>query len=135
MIELNKTIVFFDGICVLCNASVRFIIKYDKKKHFHFSTLQSDVAKQFLLHQSEKIQQKDSIILWYKHQVYTESSAVLMIAKVLGGFFWITQLFWIIPKFMRDYIYRFIAKNRYKWFGKLDRCVVLDEESRERVIE
>lgn len=69
MKELNKTIAFFDGICVLRNASVRLIIKYDKQKHFYFATLQFDVAKEFLLHQSEKIQQKDSIILWYKSDI------------------------------------------------------------------
>jgi len=134
MKELNKTIVFFDGICVLCNASVRFIIKYDKQKHCYFATLQSDVAKEILLHQSKKIQQKDSILLWYKNKVYTESSAVLMLARILGGFFWITQLFWIIPKFIRDFFYKIVAKNRYRWFGKLDSCVVLEDESRGRVL-
>jgi predicted DCC family thiol-disulfide oxidoreductase YuxK len=134
MKELNKTIVFFDGICVLCNASVRFIIKFDKQKHFYFATLQSDVAKEILLHQSKKIQQKDSILLWYKNKVYTESSAVLMLARILGGFFWITQLFWIIPKFIRDFFYKIVAKNRYKWFGKLDSCMVLEDESRGRVL-
>lgn len=134
MKELNKTVVFFDGICVLCNASVRFIMKFDKQKHFYFATLQSDVAKEVLLHLPEEIRKKDSIILREKGRYYVKSAAALRIAFHLGGWLYVTQVLWIIPPFIRDYIYDLIARNRYKWFGKKEHCMIPNTELESRFL-
>ncbi len=122
--DIDKAIIFFDGVCNLCNSSVQFIIKHDKKHHFVFAALQSDVARDILLHYPTKITKKDSILLLQNNQLYSESSAVLRILKQFSLFWYGFQLFWIVPKFLRDIIYRFIAKNRYSWFGKRSSCMV-----------
>ena len=122
--DIDKAIIFFDGVCNLCNSSVQFIIKHDKKHRFVFAALQSDVARDILLHYPTKITKKDSILLLQDNQLYSESSAALRILKQFSPFWYVFQIFWIVPKFIRDSIYRFIAKNRYSWFGKRSSCMV-----------
>lgn len=135
MIDTNKPVVFFDGVCVLCNASVQFILKRDKKHYFYFATLQSDVAKQFLLHVPENILKKDSIILSDKGKIYTESSAALKIGAHLNGLWKLSQVLWIVPLFIRNGVYRWIAKNRYKWFGIKDQCMMPDNSIKHRFLD
>lgn len=120
----NKAIILFDGVCNLCNASVQFVLKHDKNHHFVFAALQSDVARDILLHYPEKITEKDSILLIQEHKIYSESTAALLIAKRFTGFWKIFQVFWIVPKSIRDYAYKFIAKHRYRWFGKKEQCMI-----------
>jgi predicted DCC family thiol-disulfide oxidoreductase YuxK len=134
MMHKNKSIVFFDGVCNLCNSSVQIILKYDKKQYFYFASLQSDVAKEVLLQFPKEIIAMDSIILWDKGTIYTESNAVLKIAHHLGGFWYLTQLMWIFPPFIRNRVYRFIARNRYSWFGKRDQCMIPDENLTSRFL-
>lgn len=119
-----KRIILFDGICNLCNASVNFIIKNDEKKFFVFASLQSDVAKEILLQFSTKKLNLDSIIYIENGALYEKSTAALKIAKQLRFPWPIFYLFIIIPPFLRDKIYNLIAKNRYKWFGKKDSCMI-----------
>lgn len=132
----DKAIILFDGVCNLCNTSVLFVLKHDKKKHFVFATLQSDVARELLLHYPKEIVEKDSILLIQNNRVYTESTAALLIAKEFSGIWVLLQFFWIVPKLIRDLIYQFIAKNRYRWFGKNDSCnvatnqIVLEKRAR-----
>lgn len=133
MIDLKKPIIFFDGICNLCNASVRFVIQKDKKKQFLFASLQSDAAKNILLHKKQKIKM-DTILLLYKDTVYLKSDAALLVLKKLGFPYNIFYVFKIFPKFTRDFIYDIIAKNRYRWFGKKERCMVPNKKIQERFI-
>lgn len=126
MVPLDISIVFFDGVCILCNSSVQLILKNDRKQYFYFATLQSDVAKEVLLHLPEEIRQKDSIILRDKGRFYVQSAAALRIAYHLGSWWYLTQILWIFPTFFRDYIYGVIARNRYKWFGKKEQCMLPD---------
>ena len=130
----EKTIVFFDGVCVLCNATVQFILKHDKHSRFYFASLQSDVAKEFLLHYVRDFEQKDSVLLWYKGKIFMESAAILKIAQILGEWFCLFQVFWIVPDFVRDKIYGIVAKNRYRWFGKKETCMIPDEELKNRFL-
>lgn len=134
MVPHDISIVFFDGVCILCNSSVQLILKYDRKQFFYFATLQSDVAKEVLLHLPEEIRQKDSIILRDKGRFYVQSAAALRIAFHLGGWWYATQILWIFPAFMRDYIYGVIAKNRYKWFGKKEQCMLPDPKFKSRFL-
>lgn len=125
MINLeNKSIILFDGVCNLCNNAVQFIIKRDKNKYFLFSSLQSDVAQDILLHFKLKNSDFDSIILIENGKIYDKSTASLKIAKQLSGLWKYNYIFIILPKFIRDFFYAIIAQNRYKWFGKKDACII-----------
>jgi predicted DCC family thiol-disulfide oxidoreductase YuxK len=120
----NKSIILFDGVCNLCNASVQFIIKHDKKNKFLFASLQSDVAKEILLQFPSKKITLNSIILIENDKYYDHSTAVLLIFKHLNAGYKFVYYFIIVPKFLRDFIYKFIAKHRYNWFGKKEYCSV-----------
>lgn len=130
----NKSIILFDGVCNLCNSSVHFIIKHDPKAHFLFASLQSDAATKLLLHYNSKKNTFNSIILIEKGTIYKKSTAALKIAKNLNGFYPILYTFIIIPPFIRNYIYDFIATNRYKWFGKKESCMIPTKENKHRFL-
>jgi len=132
----NKKIILFDGICNLCNTSVQYIIKRDGKKIYSFASLQSDITKKILSQFNQKsFNNYDSIILIENEKVYYKSTAALRIAKNLSGLNKILYIFIIIPKPFRDFIYDFIAKNRYKWFGKKDNCMLPTPNMKSRFIE
>ncbi len=124
----NKSIILFDGVCNLCNNSVQFIIKRDKKQRFLYASLQSDAGQSILLQFQLSNSNFDSIILVEKGKVHQKSTAILKITKHLSGFWKLNYAFIIIPKFIRDFVYTIIAKNRYKWFGKRDVCMVPTKE-------
>lgn len=131
----NTSIILFDGVCNLCNSSVQFVLKHDKKKHFLFASLQSDAATKILLQLNEKsFKTLESIVLVENEQIYLKSTAALKIAKNLNGFIKIFYVFIIIPTPLRDYIYDFIAKNRYNWFGKRDKCMMPNKEISDRFL-
>jgi len=130
----NKSIILFDGVCNLCNSSVNFIIKHDKKKHFLFASLQSDATKEILLHHSLNKIIFDSIILIEDTIIYEKSTAVLRIAKKLNNGFQLLYVFILIPKILRDKIYDYIAKNRYKWYGKKDTCMLPTKDLKSRFL-
>ncbi len=134
MTKVNKSIIFFDGVCNLCNSSVQFILKRDTNKKFMFASLQSDVAKKLLLHKNVK-NNLDSIILLDNSVIYQKSTAIFKIGNKLGFPYNLGSVFFIIPKFARDFIYNWIAKNRYKWFGKKDSCMLPTKEYLERFLE
>ncbi|WP_456462225.1 thiol-disulfide oxidoreductase DCC family protein [Lutibacter sp.] len=130
----NKLIILFDGVCNLCNSSVNFIIKLDTKEQFLFASLQSDAAKEILLQFSTKKLTLDSIILIDDSNIYEKSSAALQISKHLNGGYKLLYGFIIIPKFIRDWVYDIIAENRYKWFGKKEKCMIPTSEIRNRFL-
>jgi len=131
----DKSIILFDGVCNLCNSSVNFIIKHDKKKHFLFASLQSDAAKEILLQFPTKKLTLDSILLIEGKDIYEKSSAALKISKHLNNGFHLLNYFIIIPLFIRDLVYNLISKNRYKWFGRKDKCMIPTEEVKSRFLE
>ena len=124
----DKPVIFFDGVCNLCNSSVQFILKKDTKNIFLFSSLQSDAAKDILLQYNLENFDLSSIILLDNGIIYQKSTAILKITKRLKGIYKCFYLFIIIPKFIRDAMYSFIAKNRYKWFGKRVSCMLPTKE-------
>ncbi len=131
----NQPIIFFDGVCNLCNSSVQFVIKHDTQKKFTFASLQSDAAKEILLQFGEKNYQLDSIILIDSNEMYSKSSAVLRVLKLLGGFYSLLYLFIIIPKPFRDWLYNYVARNRYKWYGKRESCMIPSEKLKNRFLD
>lgn len=130
----NKPIIFFDGVCNLCNAVVQFVIKHDKKEIFLFCSAQSEKAK-VILGENLNFTEPESIILFEEHELLKGSTAVLRIIKRLNSLFSILYIFIIIPKPVRDFIYRIIAKNRYKLFGKKDSCMMPNQELINRFID
>jgi len=130
----DKAIIFFDGVCNLCNSSVRFVIKHDKKDHFIFAALQSDVARDILLQYPTEITKKDSILLLQNNQLYSESTAALHIAKQFSGFWKVLQIFWLVPEFIRDALYRAVAKKRYRWFGKRNICMMPSKKNSKKFL-
>ncbi len=130
----QKSIILFDGICNLCNASVRFVIKRDLKEQFLFASLQSDASKKLLLQYHLKNYQLKSIVLIHNGNVYHKSSAVIKICQQMN---WPWKLFSIaryVPVKWRDWVYDFIAKRRYQWFGKKSKCVMMLPEYKNRFI-
>ncbi len=130
----GKSIILFDGVCNLCNSSVNFILKHDKKKQFIFTSLQSDAAKKILLQFPMKIFNLDSIILIENGLIYEKSTAALKISKHLYNGYQLLYIFIILPKVIRDWVYNYIAKNRYNWFGKKDTCMIPSEKIKNRFL-
>jgi predicted DCC family thiol-disulfide oxidoreductase YuxK len=127
-----EKIIFFDGVCNLCNGAVNFVIDHDPEAKFKFAALQSDVAKKKL--PQERVQHVDSIVLLKQGKTFIKSEAALLIAKELKFPWSMFQVFLIIPKFFRDPLYNFIAKRRYKWFGKKDACRIPTPELQDRFV-
>lgn len=124
-LQEDRPVVLFDGICNLCNSSVRFILKHDTREQFLFSSLQSDASKKLLLHLNYKIREMNSILLVENGQIHEKSDAVLKIADGLRFPWNLATAIRVLPKKQRDKLYDFVARNRYKWFGKKDRCVYI----------
>ncbi len=130
----NKSIILFDGICNLCNSSVQFILKHDHKKQFLFASLQSDAATKLLLQLNSKNNKLSSILLIEDNKIYNKSTAALRISRELTPLWNWFYILIIIPTKLRDFIYDIIAKNRYKWFGKRDTCLVDNTKYKKRFI-
>jgi predicted DCC family thiol-disulfide oxidoreductase YuxK len=121
----DKKIILFDGICNLCNSAVQLIIKHDKKDIFRFVALQSDLGAEICKHIGVNQQNTDSIILYEPGiAYYYKSEAALKIASKLGSFYCLLVLFKFLPHSFSDLIYDWIARNRYKWYGKKESCMI-----------
>ena len=131
---LKKSILLFDGVCNLCNSSVQFIIDRDSEQIFQFASLQSDFAKQKLKQFELENEYLDSIVLIDGEKVFTHSDAALEVLKKLGGGWQLFYVFKIIPATIRDVIYNWIAKNRYRWFGREESCRVPTPKLKERFL-
>jgi len=112
-------LVLFDGSCNLCNSSVRFITRHDKKRRFTFEPLQSDTGKKILQKQGLNYSELTTIVFIENDVVYTRSAAALRIAKYLDSWYPLLYGLLIVPPFIRNFIYDFVSKRRYKWFGKI----------------
>ena len=131
----NRPVIFFDGECNLCNGTIQFIIREDRKKIFLFATLQSDggaVVTEELKNSQHGA--PDSVVLLYNGRYYVKSNAALHILRLLGGFWRLLYVLMIIPRFLRNAVYDFISRNRYRWFGKRDTCMLPTPELRERFL-
>jgi predicted DCC family thiol-disulfide oxidoreductase YuxK len=120
----DQKIILFDGVCNLCNGAVTYIIKRDKNNVFKFAALQSEIGQELISKFNIDTSKVDSIILIDGEKHYTKSSAALHIAKQLSGAYPLLFGFMVVPKFIRNSVYDYIAKNRYKWFGKKESCMI-----------
>jgi predicted DCC family thiol-disulfide oxidoreductase YuxK len=131
----TSPILLFDGVCNLCNRSVQFVIRRDKKKKFRFAALQGRMGQQ-LLHQHQlPVNDMNSFVLIENGKAYTRSAAALRVLKGLGGGWKLFYAFMVLPRFLRDAVYSWIARNRYKWFGKKEECMVPTPDLKERFLD
>lgn len=129
----TNNLILFDGVCNLCNGAVQFVIKHDKKGIYSFASLQSELGKNIIKNAKKPI--SDSILLIQEDEIYQKSSAALRIAKQLNGLFPLLYIFMIVPKFIRDWVYDWVARNRYRWFGKEESCWLPTPELQSRFLD
>lgn len=131
----DEAIILFDGICNLCNSSVQYVIKHDRAGIFKFATLQSETGLDLLRKYDLSSSDLNSFILIRNGQAFTKSTAALKVTKELKGMIKILYGFIIVPSIIRNVVYNIIAKNRYKWFGKKDTCMVPTAALEERFLK
>lgn len=130
MSGLPEHLLLFDGVCNLCNASVDFVIRRDSKRRFRFASLQSDVGQRILQEHGLSHTEFDSVLYLRNGVLHTKSGAALRISARLDGLWPMFAVFMVIPPFLRDAVYSWIARNRYAWFGKRETCRVPTAEER-----
>jgi predicted DCC family thiol-disulfide oxidoreductase YuxK len=131
---MAQPVIFFDGVCNLCNAAVQFIIKHDKAAVFKLAALQSAAATRLLVNLPGNEAAADSILLLENGKVYTRSTAALRIAKRLTGRWKLLYVLILVPRFIRDAVYKLVARNRYRIWGKQDNCMVPAPDLQERFL-
>ena len=131
----DHPVILFDGVCNLCNGFVQFVIAHDPSARFHFASLQSDAAAALLNGRPTNRPIPDSIVLVEDGRLFTESSAALRIARALGLPWSLTYALIAVPKPLRDAVYAWVARNRYRWFGKRDVCMMPTPELRGRFLD
>ena len=134
MIETNP-IILFDGVCNLCNGAVQMVIRHDKKKLFRFASLQSDAGQSLLAKYHLPANNFNSFVLVENDRAYTSSTAALQVARQLSGPLKLLYGFIIVPPFIRNAVYGLIAKNRYRWFGKRESCMLPTPDLQNRFLK
>lgn len=132
---MGNKIVLFDGVCHLCQWSIQFIISHDPQRDFYFASLQSEIGKELLKSNDLSEHDVSSVVLIENGRIYTGSTAALRIAKQLTFPWRLLYGFIIVPRFIREPIYNYIAKNRYRWFGKDDVCFMPTQEFKSRFLD
>jgi predicted DCC family thiol-disulfide oxidoreductase YuxK len=128
-------LILFDGVCNLCNGSVQFLIKRDPEGKFRFASLQSPRGQAELKRFNLDVNRLYSIIVVDGDRYFDRSAAALKIFTSLGGLWKAFNFFYIVPRFIRDPVYDFISRNRYRFFGKKDECMIPSPELRSRFVE
>lgn len=127
---MNEPVIVFDGHCRLCHWSVQFLLRHDHKRQFYFTTFDSAWSAQRRL----KSDAPDSVLLVLGDRTYKESAAFLKMMGILGGFWSLFGVFWVIPPLLRNGFYRYIARNRYRWFGMYEVCPLPTPELQARLL-
>ena len=125
-IPKDKQLILFDGVCNLCNSSVLYVIKRDKANKFLFAPLQSEIGQEIINAFNIDTEETDSILLYdpNERRIYQKSTAALRIGKSLGFPVNLSVIFFVVPTFIRNWVYDYIARNRYKWYGKKESCMI-----------
>jgi predicted DCC family thiol-disulfide oxidoreductase YuxK len=132
----EKKIILFDGVCNLCNASVQYVIKHDKKDIFRFVALQSELGQKMVKHIGIDVTKIDSFVLYEPGiAYYLKAEAAFKIAATLNRLYPFLYIFTVFPKSLTNIVYNYIAKNRYKWYGKKDSCMIPKPELKAKFLE
>ncbi|WP_034339859.1 thiol-disulfide oxidoreductase DCC family protein [Deinococcus misasensis] len=129
-----EPIVLFDGVCNLCNNSVQFILLNERTQKLHFASLQSEVGQSLIAQHWKGANLPESVVLIEQDRIYVQSEAALRIAKHLKFPLSLLGLFVVVPRPIRDAVYDWIARNRYRWFGKQDHCMLPRPEWKSRFL-
>jgi predicted DCC family thiol-disulfide oxidoreductase YuxK len=121
-------VLLFDGVCNLCNGAVTFVLQRDSHRHFRYASLQSASGQALLDHFGLPKDAFDSFVLIEKGRFFTKSTAALHVARNMNALWPMLSVFLIVPAFLRNAVYDLIAKNRYRWFGKRDACMMPSPE-------
>ena len=135
MTNPDAPVLYFDGVCNLCNGVVQFFIRNDRKQIFRFASLQSKAGERALKTASAAGKEADSVILFMKGNYYVRSEAVLRALMALGGGWRLSGAALVIPGFIRDKVYDLIARKRYSCFGKRESCMIPTPELKARFVE
>jgi predicted DCC family thiol-disulfide oxidoreductase YuxK len=132
----TDSILLFDGVCHMCQSSVQFVLRHNSNKDIFFASLQSETAQKLLASHGYPKNDLQSVVFLQGNQLYTKSDAALHVGKKLdGGWRALSLIGLAIPRFIRDPIYEWIARNRYRWFGKSEQCLLPTPEVRSRFLE
>jgi predicted DCC family thiol-disulfide oxidoreductase YuxK len=132
---MSPPIVLFDGVCNFCNGSVQFILKRDREGIFRFASLQSEIGRRLMTEHGLDPDALNSVVVIDDGRAWQESAAALRIARHLPGAWKLLRAFAVVPRSVRDALYRWIARNRYRWFGKTEACWLPTPELRGRFLE
>ena len=134
-INPQEQIVIFDGVCNLCSHSAQFILRHDRLRAFKLATAQSATGRALLIDRSLDPDELETFVLLKQGRIYVRSDAALEIAKELDWPWRALAVLRVIPRMFRDPLYNVVARNRYRWFGKMDQCMVPTEKIRSRFVE
>lgn len=134
-IPTDKPLLLFDGVCNLCNGAVQWVIRHDPAGKVHFAALQSDTGQWVLEQAGLPREELSTVVLYHQNQLYTRSDAALKVLQQLGGAWSLLYIFRLIPRPVRDTVYDWIARNRYRWFGKRESCMIPTPELKSRFLE
>lgn len=130
MEQVSSPVIIFDGVCTLCNASVDFVIRRDKKRQFRYTANQMEPGREILRDHGIDPDDIHSVYLYENGKLYSKSGAALRVARLLGFPYSLAWGFMIIPAPIRNWVYDLIASNRYKWFGQKETCRLPSPEER-----
>ena len=134
MEKQEHPVILFDGVCNLCNFAVDFVIRRDPAARFRFASLQDEFGQRVLEENGLPSTELSTFILVERDRIYTKSTAALRVARHLGALWPVTQFFLIVPRPIRDWIYKLIANNRYRLFGKKETCRLPSPEEKARFL-
>jgi predicted DCC family thiol-disulfide oxidoreductase YuxK len=131
---MNHPIILYDGVCHLCNGVINYILPRDKKRYFRFSPLQSETGQALLQKFNLPTDDYDSFVLVEGDKHYVRSGAAIKVMQGMGFPYSLGATLWILPRPLRDALYNWVAKNRYKWFGQYDTCLMPTPDIKERFL-
>lgn len=129
------SIILFDGVCNLCNGVVQFILRHDKAGRFKFAALQSDTGQRILRQHGLPPEGVNSFLLLENGRLFSRSTAALRLARRLGGFYSLAYLLMLVPQPLRDFVYKMVATNRYRFFGQRESCAIPTPDRKERFLD
>jgi predicted DCC family thiol-disulfide oxidoreductase YuxK len=128
-------VLFFDGVCNLCNGAVQFVVDHDLHGRIRFASLQSDVGEAVLDRLDLPRDDLETVVLVEGNRAYTKSAAAIRACELLGGVYRLASVGWVVPRGVRDRLYDIVAEHRYRWFGRKDQCMVPTPELRSRFVD
>lgn len=130
----GKSVLLYDGHCLMCSRGVQWVMEKDEKGQILFAALQDESIQRLLEEAPSRVQEADSVILYEDGQFYTYSTAVFRVLEQLGGIYSAVKILYLIPRALRDVVYRWVARRRKDWFGRSEQCFMVPPDQRYRFL-